>query len=82
MTLPVRPPTLLRAVCALDAAPLIMLPPELVTLDRPCDAFETALEALSFVVEAVSLALSFTLPAVSAVVEACLTFCRRRTNRD
>ncbi len=59
-----------------------MFPPELVTLDSPCDAFETTPEALSLAADTVSLALSFALPAVSAVVEACLTFCRRRRNLD
>jgi hypothetical protein len=69
MSLPVRPPTLLRAFRALDAAFEIAGPAELVTLVRPSEAFDT-------VDEAVSLAFA----AVSAVVEACLC-CRLRKCR-
>jgi hypothetical protein len=78
MARPVRPPTLLSAFVALEAAPEIMDPPELVTRDRPSDAFETAPEAVPFALETVSPAASLAFAAVSAVVEACLTFCRRR----
>jgi len=82
MNLPVLPPTLLSVFCTVDAAPVMIEPPELVTLDRPCDAFDVIPEAVSFAFDAVSLAVSLALAAVSAVVEACLIFCRRRTNRD
>ena len=82
MTRPVRPPTLLSAFLALDPALDKTDPPELVTLDRPSDAFDVMLDVASLALEAVSEAVSFALFAVSAVVEACLTFCRRRRNRD
>lgn len=78
MARPVRPPTLFNAFAALDAAPETIDPPELVTRDRPSDAFETAPEAKSFALEVVSPAASLAFVAVSAVVEACLTFCRRK----
>jgi hypothetical protein len=78
MTRPVRPPTLSNAFVAVEAAPEIIDPPELVTRDRPSDAFDTAPEAVSFALEAVSLATSLAFAADSAVVEACLTFCCRR----
>ena len=52
--------------------------PELETRDRPSDAFDTAPEAVSFALDAVSPAVSLAFVAVSAVVDACLTFCRRR----
>jgi hypothetical protein len=60
MSLPVLPPTLPRAFLALLAALEIAGPAELVTLDRPSEAFETEDEAVSFA-----------LAAVSAAVEAC-----------
>jgi hypothetical protein len=82
MARPVRPPMLFNAFVALEAAPETMDPPELVTRDRPSDAFDTAPEAVSFALEAVSPAASLAFVAVSAVVEACLTFCRRRRYRD
>ena len=82
MTRPVRPPTLLSAFLAVDPALDKADPPELVTLDRPSDAFDVIFEVASLAFEAVSAAVSFALLAVSAAVEACLTFCRRRRNRD
>lgn len=82
MARPVRPPTLFNAFVALEAAPETIEPPELVTLDRPSDAFDMAPEAVSFALEAASPAVSLAFVAASAVVEACLTFCRRRRYRD
>ena len=78
MVRPVRPPTRFIAFVALETAPDTMDDPELVTRDRPSDAFDTAPEAVSFALDAVSPAVSLAFAAVSAVVEACLTFCRRR----
>jgi hypothetical protein len=78
MARPVRPPTLFRAFAAPEAAPEMTDPPELVTRERPSEAFDTALDAESFALEAVSPAASLAFAVVSAVVEACLTFCRRR----
>jgi hypothetical protein len=78
MARPVRPPTLFRAFAALEAAPEIIDPPELVTRDRPSEAFDTARDAESLALEAVSPAASLAFAAVSAVVEACLMFGRRR----
>jgi len=54
-----------------DAAPDAIEPAELVTLERPSEAFEVALEPASW-----------TFVAASEVVEACLMLLRRRTNRD
>jgi hypothetical protein len=79
MSLPVRPPTLLRAFRALEAAFEIAGPAELVTLVRPSEAFETVDEAVSLAFAAVSAAVSLAFAAVSAVVEACLN-CRRLRN--
>lgn len=78
MARPVRPPTLFSAFAAVEAAPEIMDPPELVTRDRPSAAFDAAPEAVFFALDAVSAAASLAFVAVSAVVEACLMFCRRR----
>lgn len=63
MILPVRPPMLPIALLALCAAPLTAGPADEVTLERPCEAFEVAFEAVSLDFAAVSLAAS--------VVEAC-----------
>lgn len=63
MILPVRPPTLPIALLTLCAAPLTAGPADEVTLERPCEAFEVAFEAVSLDFAAVSLAAS--------VVEAC-----------
>lgn len=52
MSLPVRPPTLLRTPFTLCAAPLKAGPAEEVTLERPSEAFEFMFEAASEVVEA------------------------------
>ena len=75
MSLPVLPPTLPKALRAFDAAFAIAGPAELVTLERPSEAFEMEAEAVSFAFAAVSLA-----------VEACLNcplkncrLCRRAT---
>lgn len=78
MARPVRPPTLFNAFAALEAAPEIIDPPELVTRERPSEAFDTVADAESFALEAVSPAASLAFAAVSAVVEACLMVCRRR----
>lgn len=48
ITAPVRPPTLETALWAEAAALLRAGPAELVTLDRPCWAFDTVLSAVSF----------------------------------
>ena len=61
--LPVRPPILPIALLTLCAAPLAAGPADEVTFERPCEAFEVALEAVSLDFAAVSLAAS--------VVEAC-----------
>jgi hypothetical protein len=53
-----------------------------VTLDRPSDALDVTTDAVSFALDAASTAASLDFAAVSAVVEACLKFCRRRRNRD
>jgi hypothetical protein len=53
-----------------------------VTLDRPSDALDVTTDAVSFALDAASPAASLAFAAVSAVVEACLKFCRRRRNRD
>jgi len=71
MSLPVLPPTLPRAFLALVAALEMAGPAELVTLERPSEAFETVEEAESFAFAAVSLA-----------VEACLRNCPLATCRD
>lgn len=72
INLPVLPPTLPKAVRAPAPALKRADPAELVTRLRPSEALETDVEAASF-----------TLAAVSAVVEACRTLCcRRRTNLD
>lgn len=82
MSLPVLPPTLPRAVRALDAALAMAGPAELVTLERPSEAFEIEAEADCFALAAVSLAFA----AASLVVEACRNcprnscrLCRRAT---
>jgi len=54
-----------------DAAPDAIEPAELVTRERPSDAFDVALEPASW-----------TFVAASEVVEACLMLLRRRKNRD
>ena len=82
MALPVLPPTLLSAFRALDTAPETAGPAEVVTRERPCEAFETTPEAESFAFEAVSPAVSFAFAAVSAAVEACRMLGRRRKKRD
>jgi len=82
MTRPVRPVTLFIASDAREAALETTDDPELVTRDRPSEAFDTAPEAVSFALDAVFPAASLAFVAVSAVVEACLTFCRRRRYRD
>lgn len=61
--LPVRPPMLPIALLTLCAAPLTAGPADEVTLERPCEAFEVALEAVSLDFAAASWAAS--------VVEAC-----------
>lgn len=61
--LPVRPPMLPIALLTPCAAPLTAGPADEVTLERPCEAFEVAFEAVSLDFVAVSLAAS--------VVEAC-----------
>ena len=63
MILPVRPPMLPIALLALCAARLTAGPADEVTLERPCEAFEVAFEAVSLDFAAVSLAAS--------LVEAC-----------
>ena len=70
MSLPVRPPTFLRAFPALLAAFEIPDPAELVTFDRPSEAFEMLAEAVSFA-----------FAAVSAAVEACRN-CALKSCRD
>lgn len=60
-----RPPTLDKAFCADAAAFETEDPAELVTLDRPCEAFDTVLSAVSLAFDAASLAFS-------VVDEACL----------
>lgn len=66
MNLPVRPPILLRAPFTRCAAPLKAGPAEEVTLERPSEAFEVILEAISFDLAAVFEAAC----TVSEVVEA------------
>lgn len=77
MSLPVLPPTLPRAVRALVAALAIAGPAELVTLERPSEAFEIEEEAVSFAFAAVSLA-------VEACLSCPLNSCRlpRRATRE
>lgn len=75
MYLPVRPPIPLIAEDAEEAAFETEELAELVTLDRPSDAFETCCCAVSLALEATS-------AAFSVVEEACLNCCRRRTKRD
>lgn len=70
MSLPVLPPTLPSAFLALEAAFEMAGPAELVTRDRPSEAFETFADAVSFAFAAVSLA-----------VEACLN-CPLKSCRD
>ena len=52
------------------------------TLDRHSDALDVTTDPVSFALDAASPAASLAFAAVSAVVEACLKFCRRRRNRD
>lgn len=75
MARPVRPPMRPNAEDAEVAAPEMAEPAELVTLDRPSDAFEACCCAESFALEATS-------DAFSVVEEACLNCCRRRSVRD
>lgn len=75
ITLPVRPPTLDKAFCADAATFETEEPAELVTLDKPSEAFETVWFALSLAFDAAS-------PAFSVVDEACLNCCCRRRVRD
>ena len=55
------------ALLSLCAAPLTAGPADDVTLERPCEAFEVAFEAVSLDFAAVSAAVSLT----ASVVEAC-----------
>ncbi len=64
---------LLIALVTLCAAPLMAGPADEVTLERPCEAFEVAFEAVSFDFAAASLAAS--------VVEACRLVVWRAMNR-
>lgn len=75
MTLPVRPPILDKADCADEATFETEEPAELVTLDKPSEAFDTVLLAVSLAFDAAS-------PAFSVVDEACLNCCCRRRARD
>lgn len=77
MSLPVRPPTLLRTPFTLCAAPLRAGPAEEVTLDRPSEAFEVRFEAASFDLVAVFEAAC----AASEVVEAWRKVFDRATKR-
>ena len=77
MSLPVRPPTLLRTSFTLCAAPLKAGPAEEVTLERPSEALEVIFEAASF-----DLAVVFEAAcAASEVVEACRKVFDRVTKR-
>ena len=51
ISLPVLPPTLLKAFPTPFAAPDIAGPAEDVTRDRPCEAFEVTEEVVSFALE-------------------------------
>lgn len=78
MSLPVRPPTLLRTLFTLCAAPLKAGPAEEVTLERPSEAFEFMFEAASF-----DLVVAFEADcAASEVVEACRKGFDRATKRE
>lgn len=78
MSLPVRPPTLLRIPFTLCAAPFKAGPAEEVTLERPSEAFEVTFEAASFDLVAVFEAAC----AASEVVEACRKGFDRATKRE
>jgi hypothetical protein len=75
MILPVLPPILFNAFPARLAAPLMAGPAELVTRERPSDAWLTALEPVCCAFEAA-------LDAASVVEEAFRRLARRRRNCD
>jgi hypothetical protein len=75
MILPVLPPILFNAFPARLAAPLMAGPAELVTRERPSDAWLTALEPVCCAFEAA-------LDAASVVEEAFRMLVRRRRNCD
>ena len=67
ISLPVRPPILPTALLIPCEARLRPEPADVVTLERPCEAFVCTLEAVSFVFAAVFAAVSL----AASVVEAC-----------
>lgn len=77
MSLPVRPPTLLKTTFTLCAAPLKAGPAEEVTLERPSEAFDVIFDAASFDLAAVFEAAC----AASEVVEVCRKVFDRATKR-
>lgn len=76
MSLPARPVTPSAALLTPSAAPLRAAPPDDVTLDRPCEAFEVVLDTTSFDFAAVLEAAC----EASAAVEACRRAVRRAMN--
>ena len=73
ISFPVLPPIFPNCLLSPCAAPLTAGPAEEVTLERPCEAFDCALEAVSFDLEAALEAIPW--------VEACLRGVWRPTSR-